>query len=454
MTRPLPLWPVLVGLATLTACFDEPGVDTSPVVFEDDLRGVGFQAFANSRLDALSRDTTEKHSGVASLRIDVPQPGSGSGGYAGGAFVAESARDLSGFNALVLWAKASQAVKVDVFGLGNDNTGTSLYEASIKRVDVGTEWKRILLPLPLASKLAEEKGLFYFAAAPQGAPATGYTVWLDDLVFATLDETELGPPRPSITSRSISRQIGDPILVPGTRVTFTAQGADVAVDASPNYFRFVSSNDAVVTFGDAPTGTALSAGTATITGMLGEVAATGAVTVEVLDVARPNVAAPTPPARQAADVISLFSGAYTNVPVATWRAEYSQVELYAELPVAGDATKKYSGLLYAGIELGANPLNAEAMTHFHLDVWTPDATTFKVKLVDFGANAAYGGGDDAEHELTFTPSSTPALLKNAWVSLDLPLTSFTGLTQRGHLAQLIVSSADNTVYIDNVYFHR
>ena len=41
------------------------------------------------------------------------------------------------------------------------------------------------------------------------------------------------------------------------------------------------------------------------------------------------------------------------------------------------------------------------MEHFNLDVWTPDATTFRVKLVDFGADAAFGGGDDTEHELAF-----------------------------------------------------
>jgi hypothetical protein len=95
------------------------------------------------------------------------------------------------------------------------------------------------------------------------------------------------------------------------------------------------------------------------------------------------------------------------------------------------------------------------MTHFHLDVWIPDVTTFKVKLVDFGADGAFDGGDDVEHELTFDGASTPAMVAGSWVGLDIPLASFTGLTTRAHLAQLIVSSNSRaTAYVDNVYFHR
>ena len=43
------------------------------------------------------------------------------------------------------------------------------------------------------------------------------------------------------------------------------------------------------------------------------------------------------------------------------------------------------------------------MTFFHIDIWSADLTEFKVKLVDFGANGTFGGGDDKEHELSFTP---------------------------------------------------
>ena len=99
-----------------------------------------------------------------------------------------------------------------------------------------------------------------------------------------------------------------------------------------------------------------------------------------------------------------------------------------------------------------------AMILFRMDLWPPHAPTapgiFKIKLVDFGAGGAFGGGDDVEHEITLTAATTPALASGGWVTLDIPLTAFAGLTTKGHLAQLIISGDLKTVYIDNVLLHR
>lgn len=168
----------------------------------------------------------------------------------------------------------------------------------------------------------------------------------------------------------------------------------------------------------------------------------------------PTVAAPTPTAA-AADVISLFSNAYTNSTVNTWSAVWDAADV-ADVQIAGNDTKLYTNLTFAGIEFTSNPINATNMTHFNMDIWTPDPTvlpaTFKIKLVDFGANGVYGGGDDVEHELTFNANSSPALISENWVSFHIPMLDFTNLVTRGHLAQLIISSGPNTVYVDNVYF--
>ncbi|MGO4905261.1 hypothetical protein [Flavobacterium sp. W20_MBD1_R3] len=161
-------------------------------------------------------------------------------------------------------------------------------------------------------------------------------------------------------------------------------------------------------------------------------------------------ASPTPTVA-ASKVISMFSDAYTNVGVDTWRTSWSSATL-TDLSINGNATKKYSALDFVGIEATTTPINASAMTHFHTDVWSSDFTQLKIKLVDFGANGAFGGGDDVEHEITV---ASPA--KGMWVSLDIPLSSFTGLTTKAHIAQLIYvgSPAGNTtVYVDNVYFHN
>jgi hypothetical protein len=164
----------------------------------------------------------------------------------------------------------------------------------------------------------------------------------------------------------------------------------------------------------------------------------------------PTVAAPTP-TKAAIDVKSMFSNAYTNVNVDTWRTSWSSATL-TDTTIQGNNTKKYSALDFVGIETtGANLINASNMDTFHVDMWTPNITTFRVKLVDFGADAAFGGGDDKEHELLFTPT------QNQWNSLRIPLSNFTGLTTKSHIAQLIFSALPTglgTVYIDNVYFSK
>ena len=163
----------------------------------------------------------------------------------------------------------------------------------------------------------------------------------------------------------------------------------------------------------------------------------------------PLTAAPTP-TRPAANVVSMFSNAYTNVTVDTWRTDWSNATL-TDLQIAGNDTKKYSALSFVGIEATSSPINATAMTTFHLDAWTPNMTAFRVKLVDFGADGAFAGGDDVEHEITYVPTL------NGWNSYEIPLADFGGLTTRGHIAQLIFSGlpdAAGVIYIDNVYFHN
>jgi len=173
------------------------------------------------------------------------------------------------------------------------------------------------------------------------------------------------------------------------------------------------------------------------------------------NIQEPAEAAPTP-AVPAEKVISLFSNAYTDVPVDTWSADWDAADV-SDVQIQGNDTKLYTNLVFAGIEFTSQTIDATSMTHFHMDIWTPDPTSapavFNIKLVDFGADGAWSGGDDVEHELTFDENSTPPLATEEWVCFDIPLADFTGLTTTGHLAQLIISGDPNTVYVDNIYFY-
>ena len=440
------------GALLATACsrdtdtLDPEPLSTDGTVFVNAFgRGVSFQGFAGSNTNALHIDSTVKHEGVASIRFTVPLPNDPAGTYAGGAFVAEVPRDLTGFNALTFWAKASRAASLDVVGIGNDNTGTSKFGAERNAVALTTEWQKIVIPIPLASKLTTEKGLFYLAeGAENGA---GYDIWLDEIKYENLGT--ITNPRVSLVPQpTLVTEVGASPTLFGGVFTVSVGGTDVSVDAAPGYLTYSSSNTSVATVGANGTITTVGTGSTTITAMLGTTAATGSVTLTT--VAPPTVAAPTP-TRPAADVVSLFSNAYTDVPVATWSASWDNADV-ADVQIAGNATKKYTNLTFAGVEFTTTTVNASAMTHLHMDVWVHDPSAFKVKLVDFGANGVFGGGDDVEHEVTLSAGTTPAITADAWSSLDIPLSSFTGLTTKGHLAQLIISGSSPTVYLDNVYF--
>jgi hypothetical protein len=162
----------------------------------------------------------------------------------------------------------------------------------------------------------------------------------------------------------------------------------------------------------------------------------------------PNSVPPIPTEPQA-NVISLFSDAYANVPVDTWLTPWSQ-GILENVTVAGNPVKKYTAVNFVGIEtVGPNLIDASAMTHIHIDLWTPDANDFKVKLVDWGNDGGWSGGDDTEHELVY-----PAPATGQWISYGIPLTAFTNLNITGHMAQYILSKGPlGTMYIDNVYFY-
>lgn len=164
----------------------------------------------------------------------------------------------------------------------------------------------------------------------------------------------------------------------------------------------------------------------------------------------PTQAAPNP-TFPSSNVISLFSDAYNDVTVDTWRTDWSDAN-FEDASIAGNAVKKYSALNFVGVETIANQIDATSMTHFHIDVWSADFTFFALVLVDFGADGAFGGGDDVEHRLEF---SAPA--QGEWISYDIPLSDFTGLTTRANMAQYIFvgePSGASTIYVDNIFFHN
>ena len=454
-----PLALTVIASTVLVAACERGSDPTGPAPFPPEAEvfsdgfgaSVDFQAFEGSKLDAVSIDATERRNGEASLRVDVPAPGNPNEGFAGGAFVAGVPRDLTGFNALTFWAKSSVSISLNAAGLGNDNTGTSLYMAEVDGgLALTSTWAKYTLPIPDASALQQEAGLFFFAENAEGTEA--YNIWFDDIQFESLET--LVNPRAYIAETTVEGAVGAMFPVPGTQFVANADGVDVVMDASPAYFDFASSDPAVATVDDEGTVSLVGPGTASITAQLASVAAEGTVTLQVN--APPAEAAPAP-TQDEADVISLFSNAFSNVTVDSWLQFGNDGVSVADGTVLGDDVKIYSDLVFAGVEFSSSTIDASNMTRFRMDIWTPDATeapaVFRVKLVDFGADDAFGGGDDSEHEVTFSATTTPALATESWISLDVPLADFAGLLSTANIAQLVISGDPNTVYVDNLFFY-
>ena len=79
--------------------------------------------------------------------------------------------------------------------------------------------------------------------------------------------------------------------------------------------------------------------------------------------------------------------------------------------------KKYVGMSFVGVDFAG--IDATTFTHFHVDVWTPDATQFGVKLVNDA------GREPPRRRRELQRHDHPAITTGSWISLDIPLSSFT-----------------------------
>lgn len=149
-------------------------------------------------------------------------------------------------------------------------------------------------------------------------------------------------------------------------------------------------------------------------------------------------------------VISLFSDSFSDVPVDTWRTDWSNAT-FADDTVQGNAIKSYTNLDFVGIETVSNQIDISEMTHVRFDAWTPNADVFRIKLVDFGLDGAFEGGDDSEHEIEIYDFP-----KSTWLTIEIPMYVFQNMIGRNNLAQIIFSAVppgESTLLIDNLYFY-
>jgi serine phosphatase RsbU (regulator of sigma subunit) len=430
--------------------------NTAEVFMDGFSAGLEYAAFGDSKVTAFAVDENVSFEDVilsSSMRFDIPYEGDPEGPYAGGIFRDLGGRDLSEYNALTFYAQGSKTGTIDQIGFGNDFLGDQ-YSTSTS-INLNTSWTKYILPIPDPSKLTQEKGLFLISEGPE--EGEGYSIWVDQVKFENLGT--IAQPRAAMLGGNDVTQktfIGSRAVV--SNLTYTVNlpnGADQTVGAAPAYFSFASSDTLVAKVSDAGLVSVVGEGTAVITATLGELDVAGSLTLESLG---EFTAAPTPP-QDAADVISIFSNAYDNVPVEYYNGFWGGSTTLggADIEINGDVVIKYSQLNYVGTQFSQPTVDASAMTHFHIDIQVEDdmedGDFIRLELNDFGPDGAFGGGDDTGGSITFT---SPSLETGTWAGLDIPLSGITGLTSTANMAQIIfVSDATiSNILVDNMYFYK
>ena len=419
--------------------------------------GLEYLPFGDSYFEAFKVDEETKYEGTSAMRFDVPNVGDPNGAYAGAIFPDYGKRDLSGFDALTFWAKATKKGTINEIGFGQDFRENK-YQVTLNNLELTTNWRQYIIAIPDPSKLTEESGLFWYAEGPENDE--GYTFWIDELQFEKLGT--IAQARPSILNgEDVTMQMFTGVTnpIPNLNQTFNlGNGLDQTVTVKPAYFTFTSSDPSVAMVNENGEVTAISNGTAVVTAELNGVEAAGSLTVEVTGTFN---LAPTP-TRDPATVISIFSDAYTNQPVDYYNGywePYQTTQGQNDITINGDNIIAYTELNFVGIQflVDVSTINASSMTHLHVDIQPredidPD-DFLTITVVDVGPDNGFGTADDSSGEIRLDNSN---LVNGEWYSLDVAFSDLSGLVGRSNLAQIIFNSEEtiSSIFVDNVYFYN
>ena len=149
----------------------------------------------------------------------------------------------------------------------------------------------------------------------------------------------------------------------------------------------------------------------------------------------PAEAAPTPTLAEA-NVISIFSDAYTNIDGVNLNPAWGQSTVVTEMAIEGNNTLLYTGLNYQGTEFISQDVSG--MTYLHIDYWTDNSTALNFFVISQTPTV------DSDYH-------TFVLVSEQWVSVDIPLTTFPNVDLTD-VFQFKVEG-NGTIYWDNFYFY-
>lgn len=424
---------------------------TAEVFIDGFSGGLEYFPFQGSVLNAFTVDQETKYRGTASMRFDVPNVGDPAGAFAGAIFPDFTGRDLSGYDALTFWAKATFPGTINEIGFGND-FGENKFLVIMPNLQLTTNWRKYIIPIPDPGKLTTEKGMFWYAEGPENG--NGYTFWIDDLKYEKLGT--IAQPQPAIFNGVDEFSVAfldSEGPVTGLTQTFNlASGINETVFAAPSYFSFNSSDIEVARVSELGIISVVGIGSAKITATLGGVRAKGSLTIESSG-ALPAAPIPMLPA---ADVKSIYSDSYDPVTGINFTPNFGgSTTQTTEAGSEGSSVLIYTNNNFTGI-IFDNTVDASTLTHLHIDVYTQEAdTNVGIQIRDVGANGIIETdvntgnpiGDDKDFRFTAT-----GLTVGGWTSFDIPLEG--DLTsQKNNLGALIITGGPDFI-LDNIYFYK
>ncbi|WP_222983418.1 glycosyl hydrolase family 16 [Flagellimonas meishanensis] len=448
-----------IGIVTFYSCerdfSDDVEFATFPPngdVFIDTFSaGLDYFPFGGADPQAFSVETEEVFDGEASMRFDVPAFGNS---FVGATFNTTARRDLSSFDALTFYAKASQAADINEIGFGVDGETANKFRVAARNLAVSTRWEKYVIPIPDATRLVSETGLLWLAeGASFEGDEGGYVLWLDEVKFEKLGT--VAQPRPAIFGgEELQEQtfIGSTITVTGLTQTFNlGNGVNQTIDVAPSYYSFESSDNGVATVNELGQVNVIGAGTATISAIIAGVRAEGSLEVTSIGDFQ---AAPTP-TRPSENVKSIFSDTYVSETESNFNPGFGgSTTEFSFNTLNNNTILNYSNNNFSGIIFG-NTVDASGLTFLHVDVYVDQAgTEFEIQIRDIGANGEINTdvntglpiGDDRDRRFTFT-----GLTAGQWTSFDIPLDGDIA-SQKNNLGALILVGGPNFI-LDNIYFY-
>jgi hypothetical protein len=344
---------------------------------------------------------------------------------------------LQGSTWLETWQAASESCGAPVAPHDGSNAATWAYSASNNTIILNG--LGAFLGLPKAVNTGQ------LPAVPVPTTRT-YTVTALTATNMTLDiETGSGVWwRFKFTKKQAGQPVIGALTIPKVTVGDAPFDLVDPTSDSPGSFSYTSSNTAVATI-SGNTVFVVGPGTTEITAIQAAASpfVSGQVKAElyVYDTP-PATSAPDQPARNASDVISIFSNAYTNLVGTSIKQEWGQQTICDDVdPGDGDIYKRMVKFNYQGVVLAAPSLNVSVGYKLHIDIYHTSLEPIEISLISPGK----------ENFVKLTPESI------GWKSYDIdvnatnfPVPVLTDIFQ----LKLEQRGALMTTYWDNLYFWK